>query len=433
MYAAGEARRGVLLVLAEWHDFGTLLLVKPRGAALSDQAKPAALAHAMARRCAHLAVESADSWEVAFARVQRLLPTLQAEAKGPLLAFAQSCQPVHELQGWLPALRQMPTVPVPHNATDDVFEQALQLGGAWQAAALDRALTRAQELSPWWEQRPAHGDLERERVHRDEVGRRRLLEQVDERLLDAAVPLVRVKVRVRFGVRVRVRVSVRVGGRVGVSVRVRVTLGASSARPRPAVRSGTPSAARRESEPSSAMANCTSVPTSGATPRATKSSLARGITSSECTLRSGASTESKPARSAVGAPRRPIVLSSTACSCAAAPSFPHVAAYARPLSGLMARADTTPADGPSARSARWGARLMLAVVREHAAAPPTRSSSAPEQMQPPCSHEPSTLTRASRPGEPPYEPRSSSRSEMAARARPTCPPGSGSSRISSSC
>ena len=48
----------------------------------------------MARRCTHLAVESADSWEVAFARVQRLLPTLQAEAKGPLLAFAQSCQPV---------------------------------------------------------------------------------------------------------------------------------------------------------------------------------------------------------------------------------------------------------------------------------------------------------------------------------------------------
>ena len=32
--------------------------------------------------------------QVAFARVQRLLPTLQAEAKGPLLAFAQSCQPV---------------------------------------------------------------------------------------------------------------------------------------------------------------------------------------------------------------------------------------------------------------------------------------------------------------------------------------------------
>ena len=108
------------------------------------------------------------------------------------------------------------------------------------------------------------------------------------------MPLVRVRVRVRFGVRIRVRVSVRVGGRVGVSVRVGVTLGASSARPRPAVRSGTPSAARRESEPSSAMANCTSVPTSGATPRATKSSLARGITSSECTLRSGARTESKP-------------------------------------------------------------------------------------------------------------------------------------------
>ena len=48
----------------------------------------------MARRCTHLAVESADSWEVAFARVQRLLPTLQAEAKGALLAFAQSSQPV---------------------------------------------------------------------------------------------------------------------------------------------------------------------------------------------------------------------------------------------------------------------------------------------------------------------------------------------------
>eukprot|EP00964_Phaeocystis_antarctica_P141759 scaffold106854_cov72-Phaeocystis_antarctica.AAC.2 len=39
------------------------------------------------------------------------------------------------------------------------------------------------------EQRPAHGDLERERVDRDEVGRRRLLEQVDERLVDAAVAL----------------------------------------------------------------------------------------------------------------------------------------------------------------------------------------------------------------------------------------------------
>ena len=155
VYAAGErdGKRGVLLVLAEWHDFGTLIVVKPRAAALSAQAKPAALAHQMAGRCTHMAVESADSWAAAFARVQRLLPGLQAEAKGPVIAFAQSSSPLHELQGWLPALRQMPTVPVPHNATDDVFEQALQLGGAWQAAAIERALNRAQELGPWWEQR----------------------------------------------------------------------------------------------------------------------------------------------------------------------------------------------------------------------------------------------------------------------------------------
>jgi len=153
VYAAGEARRGVLMVLAEWHDFGMIIVVKPRGAALSEQVKPAAHAHPMAGRCANLAVESVDTWEAAFKAVQRLLPGLQAEAKGPVIAFAQSSSPLHELQGWVPALRQMPTVPVPHNATDDAFEQALQLGGAWQVAAVERALNRAQELGPWWEQR----------------------------------------------------------------------------------------------------------------------------------------------------------------------------------------------------------------------------------------------------------------------------------------
>ena len=38
LYAAGEARRGALALLAEWNDTGTLLIVKLRGAA-NDQVK----------------------------------------------------------------------------------------------------------------------------------------------------------------------------------------------------------------------------------------------------------------------------------------------------------------------------------------------------------------------------------------------------------
>ena len=52
-------------------------------------------------------------------------------------------------------------------------------------------------------------------------------------------------------------------------------------------------------------------------------------------------------------------------------------------------------------------------------------------MQPPAAQLPSAEIRARAPGEPPYEPRSSSFSEMAARPRPTLPPGSGKMRISS--
>ena len=152
LYAAGEARRGVLALLAEWNDTGTLLVVKPRGAALNDQVKPFAQAHAMAARLG-LTVEAVDSWDAAFGRVQRLLPSLQAEAKGPMLAFCQSAHTLPALQGLVPALRQMPLVAVPHNVNDDVFEQSLQLGGAWQQAAVERALGRAAELDGWWAQR----------------------------------------------------------------------------------------------------------------------------------------------------------------------------------------------------------------------------------------------------------------------------------------
>ena len=64
LYACGDARRGSLLLLAEWHGSGTLLVVKPRGAALSDAVKAAVAAHPMAARCG-VVVEGADSWEQA--------------------------------------------------------------------------------------------------------------------------------------------------------------------------------------------------------------------------------------------------------------------------------------------------------------------------------------------------------------------------------
>ena len=64
IYMAGGASRGVMALFADWQQTGLLLLVRPRGSALNEQAKQAAQAHPLAAQLA-LTVEAVDSWEAA--------------------------------------------------------------------------------------------------------------------------------------------------------------------------------------------------------------------------------------------------------------------------------------------------------------------------------------------------------------------------------
>jgi hypothetical protein len=79
------------------------------------------------------------------------VPNLQALAKGPVLLLAQTPHTVHALHRLVPATRQLPVIAVPHNRADGSLDDgSMQLGGAWQPGAVEHALTRYLELSPWW-------------------------------------------------------------------------------------------------------------------------------------------------------------------------------------------------------------------------------------------------------------------------------------------
>ena len=99
-------------------------------------------------------IEAVDSWDAAHGRLQRLLPTMQAAAKGPMLALCQTKYGTSELQALVPTLLQLPCVRVPHNRSDGaIFDDGgLQLGGAWQPHAVEIALDRCAELVPYFDE-----------------------------------------------------------------------------------------------------------------------------------------------------------------------------------------------------------------------------------------------------------------------------------------
>ena len=155
VYAAGSGTRGVLAAFAGWHKSALLLLVRPRGSALNDQARASLAAHPLASEEGYdLTLDTVDSWAAGYARLQRLLPALQAAAKAPLVALAQTEVGLAELHERVPALHQLPCVAVPHNRADGSWDERLLLGAAWQPVALDLALRRCEEVAPWWEGRP---------------------------------------------------------------------------------------------------------------------------------------------------------------------------------------------------------------------------------------------------------------------------------------
>ena len=154
VYAAGSGTRGVLAAYAGWHKSALLLLVRPRGSALNDQARASLAAHPLASEEGYdLTLDTVDSWAAGYARLQRLLPALQAAAKAPLVALAQTDVALAELHERVPALHQLPCVAVPHNRADGSWDERLLLGAAWQPVALDLALRRCEEVAPWWEGR----------------------------------------------------------------------------------------------------------------------------------------------------------------------------------------------------------------------------------------------------------------------------------------
>ena len=111
LYMAGDRQRGVVGFFATWQRTGLLLIVRPRGTALSDQAKNVAQSHPLADHIS-IAVDGVDSWESALARLQRLLQNVQSAAKGPLIAFAQTPHAWGKLRRLVPALVHVPVIEV---------------------------------------------------------------------------------------------------------------------------------------------------------------------------------------------------------------------------------------------------------------------------------------------------------------------------------
>ena len=159
IYAAGGTSRGVLSVIAAHDGTGVMILVRPRGVATAPDARAVLTSHRVAVELAAagngLTIETADSWETAYGKLQKLLPSLQSAAKGPLVALAQTRHTPAALHKLAPALMQMPLLAVAHNGADDALRDdgSLQLGGAWQAVALEMALDRFDELGGWFESR----------------------------------------------------------------------------------------------------------------------------------------------------------------------------------------------------------------------------------------------------------------------------------------
>ena len=99
--------------------------------------RPRLAAHPLASEEGYdLTLDTVDSWAAGYARLQRLLPALQAAAKAPLVALAQTDVGLAELHERVPALHQLPCVAVPHNRADGSWDERLLLGAAWQPVAL---------------------------------------------------------------------------------------------------------------------------------------------------------------------------------------------------------------------------------------------------------------------------------------------------------
>jgi len=154
LYAEGSASRGVFGVYTPHDSSGMMILIRPRGSAISADARSAMHGHPAAEGMA-LTLEACDTWEEAYSRVGKLLPSMQSAARGPVVALAQTSHDTPSLHELIPQLKQLPTISVPNHRTDAaaVDGGSLALGGAWQASAVELALERYGEFRPWWTNR----------------------------------------------------------------------------------------------------------------------------------------------------------------------------------------------------------------------------------------------------------------------------------------
>jgi len=150
----GSASRGVFGVFAPKEGSGVIILIRPRGAVVSGEARSALQCHPLAAELS-LTLEAVATWEDAHARVGKLLPLLQRTLSQPVVALAQTRHDLPALLDLIPQLKQLPAILVPQNGADtaSIEDASLALGGAWQSRALALALDRYSELASWWTQR----------------------------------------------------------------------------------------------------------------------------------------------------------------------------------------------------------------------------------------------------------------------------------------
>jgi DNA polymerase epsilon subunit 1 len=154
VYMAGSGPRGVAAFVADWQQSALILIIRPRGSGVAEAARQALASHPLS---AHFTIkmDAVDTWDAAYGRLQRLLPSYQAAANGPLITLAQTPRSSAELLSLAPALKQQPLVLVPPHGTDGDWGSTRLLGAGWQSQAVSRALDRYTELGPWWAEKLA--------------------------------------------------------------------------------------------------------------------------------------------------------------------------------------------------------------------------------------------------------------------------------------
>jgi len=152
IYTSGTSSRGVLGILLPREQTIVLMVVTPKGTALSEHSRPTVQTHDAASNF-NVSLTAVDNWEAAFGQLQRLLSGMQRTAEGSSLALIQTGSQLSSVLQSVPALTLLPTMTVPYCRLDGSWEEQLSLGGVWQPAAVKLALNRLLGQGSWWLQR----------------------------------------------------------------------------------------------------------------------------------------------------------------------------------------------------------------------------------------------------------------------------------------